>query len=57
MKIDELDWDDNNIEHIARHGVTPQEVEDVCYGFHIYSILGKEAIDTLLVGNLLAADI
>jgi hypothetical protein len=36
MKIDELDWDDNNIEHIARHGVTPQEVEDVCFGFHIY---------------------
>lgn len=36
MKIDELDWDDNNIEHIARHGVTPQEVEEVCFGFHIY---------------------
>ena len=36
MKIGELDWDDNNIEHIARHGVTPQEVEDVCFGFHIY---------------------
>lgn len=36
MKLGELDWDDNNIEHIARHGVTPQEVEDVCFGFHIY---------------------
>jgi len=36
MRIGELEWDDNNIEHIAQHGVTPQEVEDVCFGFHIY---------------------
>ena len=25
----EFDWDDPNIEHIARHGVTPSEVEQV----------------------------
>lgn len=25
----ELDWDDDNIEHIARHGVSPDEVEQV----------------------------
>jgi hypothetical protein len=36
MNIGELNWDDNNIEHITRHGVAPQEVEDVCFGFHIY---------------------
>ena len=36
MRIGELYWDDNNIEHIARHSVTPQEVEDVCFGLHIY---------------------
>lgn len=35
MKIDSLDWDDENIEHIARHNVNPQEVEDVCFGTHI----------------------
>lgn len=42
MKIGELNWDDNNIEHIARHGVTPQEVEDVCFGFHIYVREGRQ---------------
>lgn len=36
MRINVLQWDDNNIEHIARHGVNPQEVEDACFGFHIY---------------------
>lgn len=35
MIINELQWDDENIEHIARHNVSPQEVEDVCFGFHI----------------------
>jgi len=29
MEIREFEWDDNNIEHIARHGVFPDEVEDV----------------------------
>lgn len=35
MNIGELIWDDENIEHIARHNVTPQEVEDVCFGLHL----------------------
>jgi uncharacterized protein len=25
----QLDWDDNNISHIAKHDVDPEEVEDV----------------------------
>ncbi len=29
--IRELVFDERNIEHIARHGVTPEEVEEVCY--------------------------
>ena len=29
MEIKEFQWDDNNIEHIARHNVYPDEVEDV----------------------------
>jgi uncharacterized DUF497 family protein len=33
--INELEWDDENIEHIARHKVSPKEVEDVCFGLHI----------------------
>lgn len=35
MRIGRLEWDDDNVEHLARHQVTPQEVEDVCFGFHI----------------------
>jgi len=35
VKIDTLHWDDSNIEHIARHGLDPAEIEDVCFGKHI----------------------
>ncbi len=31
MIIHELVWPDDRVEHIARHGVTPEEVEDVCF--------------------------
>jgi uncharacterized DUF497 family protein len=29
--VQELLWNDWNIEHIARHNVSPHEVEEVCY--------------------------
>ena len=32
MRIDSLTWTDGNIEHIARHGIRPSEVEEVCFG-------------------------
>lgn len=32
MKIHGLIWPDDRVEHIARHGVEPEEVEDVCFG-------------------------
>ncbi len=32
MRIDEFVWPESRIEHIARHGVTPDEVEEVCFG-------------------------
>ena len=32
MKIHELIWSRDRIEHIARHGVTPNEVKEVCLG-------------------------
>ena len=35
MKIESLHWDDVNIEHIARHGLSPVDVEDVCFGEHL----------------------
>jgi len=31
MEISEFEWDDNNIEHISRHGIFPDEVEDVAF--------------------------
>jgi len=35
MKISSLQWDDINLEHIiAKHGFSPKEVEDVCFGPH-----------------------
>lgn len=30
MRISKLEWDDYRIEHIARHGVEPDEVWEVC---------------------------
>ncbi len=32
ITIEKLIWDDYNTGHIARHGVTQQEVEEVCDG-------------------------
>ena len=32
MTIEEFIWPEDRIEHIARHGVTPEEVEEVCFG-------------------------
>jgi len=31
MEIRQFEWDDNNIEHIVRHRVSPDEVEDVAF--------------------------
>lgn len=32
MKIHALVWPDDRIEHLAVHNVTPDEVEEVCFG-------------------------
>ena len=29
MRIDDLEWTSDRIEHIAKHGITPEEVEEV----------------------------
>lgn len=31
MSISQLVWNEEIIEHIARHDVTPEEVEEVCF--------------------------
>lgn len=33
--IQGLVWDSWNVAHIARHGVTPEEVEEVCQGSYL----------------------
>lgn len=30
MRIDRLEWDDWNVEHIAQHDVEPWEVREIC---------------------------
>ena len=42
MEIKEFEWDDNNIEHIARHGVFPDEVEDVAFDDEPWIRKGKK---------------
>lgn len=32
MRIHEFVWPEERIDHIGRHGVTPEEVEDACFG-------------------------
>jgi len=32
MKIRQIVWPEDRIEHIARYNVTPEEVEEVCFG-------------------------
>ena len=32
MKIHELVWPADRVEHIARHGIAPDEVDEVCFG-------------------------
>lgn len=31
IRVERLIWDEGNIAHIARHEVTPQEVDEVCH--------------------------
>ena len=32
MRISELVWPEDRLAHIALHGVTPEEVEEACFG-------------------------
>ena len=46
IKVRKLVWDDWNEEHILRHGVNREEVEDVCFSKHLNfkSGLSKQAV-------------
>jgi uncharacterized DUF497 family protein len=32
MRIREIIWPEDRIDHVGRHGITPAEFEDVCFG-------------------------
>lgn len=32
MKIRKLVWPEDRVEHIARHGIPPDDVDEVCFG-------------------------
>ena len=32
MRIHRLVWPEDRVDHIARHGIMPEEVEEVCFG-------------------------
>lgn len=34
-RVEGFEWDVHNVGHIARHGVTPQEVEDAVCSAHV----------------------
>jgi len=48
MEIKDFDWDDNNIDHISRHRVTPDEVEDVAFDDDPWIRKGKKGIRYML---------
>jgi hypothetical protein len=49
LDIKKLIWDSWNIAHIARHHITPDEVESVCHGSPII-LRGQVKNRLLLVG-------
>jgi hypothetical protein len=37
MIIDNLEWDDMNLLHLNKRNVSPNDIEDICYGKHLAS--------------------
>jgi len=48
VEIREFEWNDNNIDHIARHGVYPDEVEDVAFDDEPWIRKGKKGTRFML---------
>ncbi|MFN8634206.1 MAG: BrnT family toxin [Chloroflexota bacterium] len=55
--MDEVDfeWDDDNVEHLARHGISPDEVEDLFEGPILRRRGGTDAPDRVRVLGRTAA--
>jgi uncharacterized DUF497 family protein len=45
VDFNEIEWDDANIEHLARHGISPDEVEDLFDGPTVALRMGTDAPD------------
>lgn len=41
MRISAIEWDDDTVSHIARHGVEPIEVEEVCFKTNPYVLKAR----------------
>ncbi len=50
MEITWFEWDDSNIEHIARHNISPDEIEDVAFEDKPWIRKGREGTRYML-GN------
>ena len=48
MEITRFDWDSNNIEHVARHNISPDEVEDVAFDDEPWIRKGRKGIRYIL---------
>jgi hypothetical protein len=49
--ITTLWWDDENVEHIARHHVSPGEVEEVCFGTERMILRAEKAGRYVVLGR------
>jgi len=48
MEISEFEWDETNIEHISRHKVFPDEIEDVAFDDEPWIRKGREGTRYML---------
>ena len=48
MEITWFEWDDKNIEHVARHNVRPDEIEDVAFDDEPWIRKGREGTRYML---------
>jgi uncharacterized protein len=55
MDVVEFEWDDDNVEHLARHGITPDEVEELFDGLTVRRRGGTDARDRVRVLGRTAA--
>jgi len=42
LRITDIAWDEDTIAHIAKHGVEPKEVEEVCFKMNPFIFKSRE---------------